>query len=284
MVSWSNGESGQSITVSAEGTYTAAFSNTCGLSTASNAISVSIGTLPDAPSISASGSTALCPGESVVLSVDNVCADCMVSWSNGESGQSITVSAEETYTATFSNICGNSPASNAVLVTINPPFIPLVQVNNLCHLTAPAGSNYQWYLNGVEIPGASGPLWTALVAGQYVVTMTDAEGCTGTSEPVFAEACVSSILDLNENLTARVYPNPAQDRIFLDIQLRQATSAQFDLYAADGRFIGRLFQGDILSGGTIVELALPELPAGIYQYRLATEMGNVNGNLVVQQR
>ncbi len=118
MVSWSNGESGQSITVSAEGTYTAAFSNTCGLSAASNAISVSMGTLPDAPSLSASGSTTLCPGESIVLSVDNVCADCMVSWSNGESGQSITVSAEGTYTAAFSNTCGLSTASNAISVSM----------------------------------------------------------------------------------------------------------------------------------------------------------------------
>jgi hypothetical protein len=35
----------------------------------------------------------------------------------------------------------------------------------------------------------------------------------GTSEPVFAEACLSGASNVGGNLSARVYPNPAQDRI-----------------------------------------------------------------------
>jgi hypothetical protein len=116
------------------------------------------------------------------------------------------------------------------------------------------------------------------------MSMTDLEGCVGISEPVFVEACVSDIVNLEGIISARVYPNPAQDRIFLDIQVEKTSSVQFDLYSTDGRSLGQLFQGEILPGGQILDLKLPDLPAGLYQYRLVTEMGYVNGNLVVQRR
>jgi len=282
-VLWSNGEIGSSITVSLTGLYTAITSNACGESPISNAVNVTPEAVPAMATISASGPTAICPGESVVLIAENSCPNCTLNWSTGETGLSIIVSTEGSYTATQSNICGNGLASNAINVTVHPPFLPALQVSNLCDLAAPVGSDYQWFLNGVLIPDATGPFWSAEVAGNYVVTMKDPSGCLGTSEPVFAEACISSTFDVGGNVSARVYPNPAQDRVFLEIHLPQTTNAQLELYAADGRFVGRLFQGEILSGGQILDIKLPGLPAGVYQYRLATVMGNVNGNLVVQR-
>jgi len=284
IVNWSNGETGESITVSTAGMYTASLSNPCGESPASNGIPVTVGLAPATPNVTASGTTALCSGASVVLTIDNVCADCSTHWSNGETGSSITVTTEGAFTAIQSNICGESPVSNAITVTVHPPFVPALQVSNLCDLTAPAGSNYQWFLNGVLIPDASGQFWSAEIAGNYVVSMKDPTGCVGTSEPIFAEACISNTFNVSGALSVRVYPNPAQDRVFLDIQLKQTTNAQLDLYATDGRFVGRLFQGEILPGGQILDLKLPDLPAGVYQYRMVTEMGSLIGNLVVQRR
>ncbi len=285
IVHWSNGEVGLSITVSTSGSYTAYLSNSCGDGLGSNNIDVSTGSVPGIPTVVASGATVLCAGESVTLTAENVCPDCIVHWSNGETGLSITVGTAGSFTATvssaISNACGESPVSNAIEVTINPPFIPLVQVSNLCHLSAPTGSDYQWSINGVAIPNANGPSWTALVAGQYVVSMLDQAECFGTSAPVFAEACVSSTQSVEGQVSARVYPNPAQDRVFLEVKLLQASSAHLDLYAVDGRFVGRLFQGDILSGGQVLDIALSELPPGMYQFRLVTAFGGVQGNLVV---
>ncbi len=287
-VQWSNGESGTGITVAAAGMYTAIVSNVCGDSPVSNAISVTAEAPPAAPTISASGATTLCFGESVVLLADNVCAGCAVHWSNGGTGASITVSAAGTYTAivsnTDSNLCGDSPASNAITVTIHPPFVPTVELSDLCKLTAPVGSDYQWFVNGALIPGANGPTWSAQVTGEYVVSMNNPEGCPGISGPIFAEACLSNTNNINTAVSVRVYPNPAQDRIFLDIQAARATSARIDLFSADGRYVGQLFLGDILPGGQILDLALPELAGGMYRYRLATDVGSVQGNLVVLRR
>ncbi|MDO8365404.1 MAG: PKD domain-containing protein [Saprospiraceae bacterium] len=290
-VNWSNGETGPSITVARFAPfiwYTATLGNTCGNSSASSPIEVITEFLPATPIIGPSDSIALCPGGSIELMVQNdICFGCPINWSNGETGGSITVTTAGIYTATtvnLDNLCGDSPASNAVIVTMYPAFMPTVQVNNLCDLTAPIGSEYQWFLNGVLIPEAIGQFWSAEVAGNYVVTMKDPTGCVVTSEPVFAEACMSSITNLGGNLSVRVYPNPAQDRISLDIQVAQTMNAKLDLYAADGRYLGRLFHDEILPGGQILDIKLPGLPSGVYQYRLATEMGSLNGNLVVQRR
>lgn len=362
MVNWSNGEVGDSISVFTEGSYTAISSNLCGESLASNALEISMRSLPNTPSISPIGPWILCPGDSVVLSVDNLCPDCTINWSIGAISPSITVFDTETITATLTNLCGTSlssnavevfleplpqiaiigpsgtvtlctgdsvrlevindvcfncpirwsngatglsiyvssagvytatvnnlgfcgdgPASNAITVVVNPPFLPEVQVTNLCDLTAPEGSNYQWFLDGIEIPLANDQFWSAEIAGNYTVRMDDTLGCSGISESIFVEACISNTVNLDGMASARLYPNPAQDRVLLDIHVLQSTNAQFDLYAADGRNVGRLFQGDLLSGRQILDIKLPDLPAGVYQYRLATELGSLNGNLVVQK-
>jgi len=204
-----------------------------------------------------------------------------VLWSTGETGTSITVAADGLYSATVANACGGSPVSNAIAVTVHPPFVPAVSVSNDCHLEAEPGSNYQWFVDGTLLPAATGSSWSATVAGLYTVSMTSLVGCSGISAPIFAEACVSSAPDLAGLVSARVYPNPAQNRIFLDIQAAQGLSARLDLFAADGRYVGRLYQGDILPGGQIVDIALPDLSTGMYRYRLATDVGTLHGNLVV---
>jgi len=361
VVHWSNGETGPDLLVSSEGTYTASFSNVCGESPASNATTISFGTSPNTPTISATGFTTLCPGESVLLTIDNLCSDCTVLWSNGETGESVTVSTLGLYSAVLlnacgesnasneiqvyqnllpdapvigpvqpvalcfgetvqlevlsstcqnctiywsngltgpsitvaatgiylatandpNNLCGESLGSNVVSVMVDPPFLPLVQ-NNMCQLSAPAGNSYQWFLNGVEIVGAIGQNWSAAEAGNYSVSMKNTEGCTGISEPLFSEACISSVQDVNGLVSARVYPNPTLDRVFLDIKLSNSSNVQLDLFAADGRLVEHLFQGELLSGRQTLNIAMSALPAGIYQYRLKTELGNTNGNLVIQ--
>jgi hypothetical protein len=118
-VQWSTAETGPSITVSTEGVYAAILSNVCGESPISNVLSVVVKTVPAPAVITASGSIALCPGESVVLTAENVCPDCSVQWSTAETGPSITVSTEGVYAAIISNVCGESPVSNIISVVVN---------------------------------------------------------------------------------------------------------------------------------------------------------------------
>ncbi|MBK8967160.1 MAG: T9SS type A sorting domain-containing protein [Lewinellaceae bacterium] len=250
----------------------------------SEAITITTGTLPGAPLLLTTGSTALCPGGFVVLAVGNLCPGCTVLWSNGATTPEVVATGEGTYSATFANGCGAGPASDVVHVTEYPPFEPVVQVLDLCHLSAPSGSNYQWLLNGDPIPGATGQFWTAASAGQYAVAMDSPDGCPGVSGEVSAEACASSTANLAGILSAKVYPNPAVDRVFMEIKAQQAVQVRLELFGADGRFVATLHRGGLLPGGQTLDLALPELPSGVYRYRLVTDQGMAQGNLVVLRR
>ncbi|MEZ4891993.1 MAG: hypothetical protein R2778_03135 [Saprospiraceae bacterium] len=58
-------------------------------------------------------------GESVTLTVENICDGCSVSWSNGQI-RLLGGNTEGTYTAVITNACGESSASNELTITIAP--------------------------------------------------------------------------------------------------------------------------------------------------------------------
>lgn len=109
------------------------------------------------------------------------------------------------------NICGISPASVPVTVS-STVFTPTI-TSNTCFLAAPNGSNYQWFLNGNVIAGATGQFHTATQTGFYSVAMTNAQGCAGTSEPLFFN-CTSGTAE-PEPLAFFALPNPTDGQFWL---------------------------------------------------------------------
>ena len=281
-VTWSNGQTGAMIAVNTSGNYTAIVSNDCGDSQTSNAINVTIESLPPAASISAVGGTQLCEGQSVTLEAINVCSGCTVQWSNGTQGNATVVNTTGTYTAIMSNACGQGAISNAIQVTSAPSFIPVVQVNNTCHLAAPNGSDYQWLLNGQEISNANAQFWTAATDGYYTVRMKGPDGCEGTSNPLFATACITAVVEPIYAQNLRVYPNPATDRIRVEWTAAQSlTNVRMILYTMQGSTVEQIWSADHLAGGSLIDISLPALPSGMYLYALVSEEMRVPGYLVV---
>jgi PKD repeat protein len=281
-VLWSNGETTASITIGGAGAYSAALSNECGEGGSSETFVVSELPFPEKPSVIALGDLLLCAGESAVLAAENIQAADGVIWSNGMTGTNITISEPGTYTAVSYNICGQSAPSNALEVSVLPPFEPSVSVMATCTLSAPIGTNYQWYLDGVAIPAAQAQTWTAMASGLYSVGMDSPEGCPGVSVPVYAEACMSSVAQLGTNSSVRIYPNPACDRLYLDIRADMPLNVRFELYSADGKLVGQMAQAAYAPGGQAIVVPLPSLPAGTYAYRLLTETGAVHGLVVLR--
>jgi len=110
---WSNGATTQSIAVSNTGEYTVTVSNLCGSNTASP-ITVTVKPKPTAI-ITDSGSTNLCPGQSVALTANM--ADSYL-WSNGDTTQSITVLTTGDFSVTVTTN-GCSAVSETVSVIVN---------------------------------------------------------------------------------------------------------------------------------------------------------------------
>ena len=74
-------------------------------------------------------------------------------------------------------------------------------------LTSSAAANYQWYLNGVLIAGATNQSYNTTQAGSYTVAVTDiGSGCLTFSDPFV----VVGVNDLqNETADVSVFPNPS---------------------------------------------------------------------------
>ncbi len=172
---WSNGANAAQVTVNVPNTYSVTVTNAQGCS-ASASFTLSPAPVPN-PSIT--GALTICQGASTTLSTE--AGFGTYAWSSGGNGPSISVSTAGTYTVTVTNSAGCSSTASAVLmVNANPnpvisgsaSFCPggstmLVAVGNF--------SAYSWST------GAQSPSITASTAGAYTLTVTDANGCTGST-------------------------------------------------------------------------------------------------------
>ncbi len=177
---WSNGATTQFITATASGNYSVTVTDANGCVATSAATTVTVNPLPSA-TIMAGGATAFCAGGSVTLTAS---AGSSYLWSNGATTQSVTATASDNYSVTVTDANGcvaTSPATAVTVyqlpdatVTASGPttFCPASRVT----LSAPAGmSSYQWN-NGDNTQSS-----IANTSGNYIVTVTDANGCVATS-------------------------------------------------------------------------------------------------------
>lgn len=141
--SWSTGVVSPTISVTTAGTYTLSVAAACGTTTAMQQISIN--PLPTA-TITAAGSTTLCPGQSVQL---NASGGATYTWSTGQNTNSISVNSAGTYTVAASNSCGTAVSSP---LTVSALGLPMAQVSGggqLCPgdsllLAASGGPGFTW--------------------------------------------------------------------------------------------------------------------------------------------
>jgi len=128
IIRWSTGQSATgSISVNASGTYTAVCLTICGMSDASNSITIIRGQSPSPPVIS-SQKFNLCNSETTTLSATG-CSGT-IQWNIGRTTTSITISIAGTYSATCSNPCGVSRESNRIIITTgSAPSHPTITVD-----------------------------------------------------------------------------------------------------------------------------------------------------------
>lgn len=190
---WSpGGETTQSITVYNSGNYFVQTSNGGPCNAFSSPITVSVNTTPIIPSISFSGPTSFCAGDSVILTSSPAGS---YSWTpGGESTQSIVVYGSGSYSVSVDNGTSCSSISSAATVTVNPlPVVPIISASgptSFCSgdsviLTASPAPNYLWS------PGsASTQSITVYNSGTWYVE-TSLGPCTSVSLPVTVNTLAS---------------------------------------------------------------------------------------------
>ena len=164
---------------SGSATITYTYTNAAGCtSTVTKPIAVNV--IPSAVT-SISGPTTFCAGNTVTLTAP---AAGSYLWSTNETTQSITVAASGTYDVDVTT-AGCTASSAPITVTVNALPAPVVTTNNvaICQgaaatLSATPASAYAWS------NGATTSTISVNTAGNYSVTVTDANGCSATSTPL----------------------------------------------------------------------------------------------------
>ncbi len=207
---WSNGSTGQSITVSSSGTFFVTVTYPDGCSATSSITIVTVNPLPIV-TITPSGPSAFCEGNSIILTASS---GVNYYWSNGATTQSITVTTSGIYTVTVTDFNNCSGISSPLLVTVYPlPLKPTITANGTT-LTSSALYGNQWYLNNNIIPGATNQTYDVTQNGSYTVMVTDANQCSNTSDPYnFTTIGINDFVDAEALL---IIPNPNNGKFELN--------------------------------------------------------------------
>lgn len=169
---WSDGSTGQFLLVNTDGLYSVTVSDGSGCTGGAMENVV----LPDVPQVQVLGNNSICQGGSTEFLVSNSFPQIL--WSTGEISQNITVSQPGGYSVTVTDSDGCTATASQTLTVgagLSPGISPtLVDCDGTSTLDAGGGySSYLWS------DGSTGQLLLVNVSGEYAVTVSDANGCTG---------------------------------------------------------------------------------------------------------
>ena len=192
-------------------------------------------------------------------------------WSNGSTEDYIFDLCAGTYSVSITDFGANctslqvfdivAPDTNVVIVDF------VLHYNNLTagaiNITVSGGTppyTYSW--TGPNGYSSTEEDISGLAPGLYTVIIADTNGCTSFPGPI---EILDQTVSTNHvaNLNARVYPNPANEQLIIDID--NISSFQLELMSLDGRTM------KVWDGERILEIG--DIPAGIYVLEGVSEAG-----------
>lgn len=243
-----------------------------------------ISTVTSPPVALFSSSNHLCPG---------TCTDFTNLSSNASSFQ-WTFAGANPSTSTDVNpagICYNAPgtynvsliatgAGGSDTVTLNnyitvypyPPPQGIQQVGDTLFANQGSGT-YQWYLNGILIPGATDYYYVATQSGDYNIICIDENGCEVES---VADGVMVGLSDMRSNLNRiNLYPNPVVGYLRIE-NLKKGIAADIAIY----NFLGEKVYAAINSHEQVVDCRL--LSPGIYWIEIYSGEGIYRSKFIKQ--
>ncbi|MBK8846594.1 MAG: serine hydrolase [Bacteroidetes bacterium] len=254
---------------------------------ASAQLSVTVNNLPNA-TITAAGPIAFCKGQNVTLNAISV-ANQTYQWKKANNiiaaatNSSYVANSGGTYKVTVTNsITGCSRTTpNGIQVTVNglpsasitpqgpTTFCPGGSVNLLAN--SGSGYAYQWQKGLNTIQSATAQNYVANATGNYRVIVTNAAGCSKSSVAVAVSATCKMMEETTENISPKIYPIPATDKIVLNV----TSHAAFSIYDIYGKLV---YSGISLPGNGVVDIS--RLEGGTYFILIHTDKGYQQGKFV----
>ena len=220
-----------------------------------------------------------------VTSVDNLAeflTDVEVTWTTEEDSLRLrfcgtSPMSQADLTLTFQLHDDHCPYVNYLIteieVNVSEATSPAVFIDSFgdeLYMTTPTpGETYQWYENGIPIPGATASSLILIdsLGNDYNLIVIDVSGCIGISNTI--SFGVSSVSEIAFN-SIHIAPNPSQDYISLINEKGINWPILIDVYDRQGR---RLSSGRL--SHYPMKLDIRELESGIYILRVTDADLNV---------
>ncbi|MFK7771466.1 MAG: gliding motility-associated C-terminal domain-containing protein [Saprospiraceae bacterium] len=173
---WSDGSTDETLPVNVGGTYTVTVTDTNGCTGTDETTVDEL----SSPTTGISGEPDFCPGETTTLEADPGFAS--YSWSNGTNNQDIIADQPGTFTVIVTDANGCTGQSEIVVTENIPPTPTIAGASSFCSGNSTildATGNYDSYLWS---DNSTDPTLDVSISGTYTVTVTDSNGCTGTTE------------------------------------------------------------------------------------------------------
>jgi hypothetical protein len=267
---WSNGMSGNAISVNPVSTGNYAVYGTNTLTGCTNTISQMIYVNPKPNVFAVANSPIVCAGE--VISISAYGADSYA-WSTGAGGSVITLTAQSTTNYTVIGINSFGCSSQYVQqITVNPkPTLTVLSnfpteacKNDEVMLTAFGAQTYQWASNVSGQVYQGNPISVNIPATAiFTLTGTNAAGCKGTTT---ISQNISDCTSIRENRinSFEAFPNPASGKLNVVFESRASrTIVITDL-------LGKIVK-EMKSDEMVIVVTLENLSNGVYYLKVDSD-------------
>jgi hypothetical protein len=235
----------------------------------------------------ANGSLSICPGTTAELDA-NTGIGLSYQWQeNGEdvsgaTNDTYSTGASGSYSVVVTNDAGCSSTSNSLDVILNvAPTVSLGEDMIVCdtdNVVLDAGSGFESYMWN---DGSTGQTLAVTDSMDYWVTVTDANGCTG-SDTVNVDVKVCTGIDqiiLANGIN--IYPNPTFGSFVIEINVQAAKHAKIDLVNTLGQQVRSIYEGQLLTGRISKEVDGKDLSKGVYYVLMNIDNSIITKKVVI---
>ena len=262
------GATAPSYTASGTGLYRMKASDGGSCAAVTRTIPVRVSPVPVAVISSPDPALAACEADGIILNATTgpdyryqwICSGRPLA---GYTDSSMLATISGVYAVKIRNAANCAAISEGLTVKIFPSPAPVLVSTGLKLATTIPYAAYQWYRDGILIPGATDDTLIVLRNGFYTVIVKGDNDCYGTS----------SALEINETSldvpvikpdVIRIYPNPVSDQLFIEVPLISFTVSFHDI-------TGRL----LLEEHNLTLADLSKYSDGIYLLSIRDDSGNL---------
>lgn len=294
---WQSGQQTPSITATQTGTYRAVLKDNNGNTYLSPTVDVQGPIQPVTPTLTLAAQPAqpaaaqqqICADSTLRLAVNTPASNRYV-WSNGTTGQTLTVGSSGTYSVTAINAYGcRSAQSSAITLTVRPKLsTPTVeQIGPYSLRAVPAATTesqtnqFDWRRDDALIPQSSAEI-KVIINGNYTARAKTTYTLAGAS----SITCYSSystprpfVLDETAGGVS-VYPNPSTDGTVFIETVENLENAEISVFSLTGQ---QLFQDVVLLFDQRKQLNLNGLSLGEYIVRIRSAGFNTSRRIIIKR-